>query len=174
MTVRYATKHLPMHPFCPFIFYSYMNHQKQTKHRPTTVPTIHQNIHVTNVNECLRIKAQRCTIKTPSTITFDLFAPNVERALSISNSFVDISSFIRKIVSWQYLVDERLYLEWVFFSSHQGPYSCKTCGATFKTRPNLLNHEPIHNPVKNHNCTICKQSFAHKTRYFILSVKVCL
>jgi uncharacterized Zn-finger protein len=48
----------------------------------------------------------------------------------------------------------------LFLSS---PFVCKSCGASFKTKANLLNHQPTHTGEKKYFCELCGQQFAHKT-----------
>jgi uncharacterized Zn-finger protein len=43
------------------------------------------------------------------------------------------------------------------------PFVCKSCGASFKTKANLLNHQPTHTGEKKYFCELCGQQFAHKT-----------
>jgi len=47
--------------------------------------------------------------------------------------------------------------------SLSSPFVCKSCGASFKTKANLLNHQPTHTGEKKYFCELCGQQFAHKT-----------
>nr|CAD7431959.1 unnamed protein product [Timema monikensis] len=44
-----------------------------------------------------------------------------------------------------------------------GTLGGSSCGASFKTKANLLNHQPTHTGEKKYFCELCGQQFAHKT-----------